>query len=71
MLAARLANATSPAAADLRRFDELYDADLIGVEQLHGEVESQMVEFRKGASRRAKRFRRAVQPAGAAIGDRL
>ena len=47
VLAARLANATSPAAADLRRFDELYDADLIGVEQLHGEVESQMVEFRK------------------------
>ena len=47
VLAARLANTTSPAAADIRRFDELYDADLIGVEQLHGEVESQMVEFRR------------------------
>lgn len=47
VLAARLANTLSPAAADVRRFDELYDADLIGVEQLNGEVEKQMVEFRK------------------------
>jgi hypothetical protein len=47
VLAARLANTPSPAAADIRRFDELYDADLIGVEQLHGEVEKSMVEFRK------------------------
>ena len=46
VLAARLANTTAPAAADIRRFDELYDADPIGVEQLGGEVEKRMVEFR-------------------------
>lgn len=47
VLAARLANARSPAAQDVRRFDELYDADLIGVEQLGGPVEAAMVRFRR------------------------
>jgi len=47
VLAARLANTPSPAAADVRRFDELYDGDLIGVEQLNGEVEKHMVLFRR------------------------
>lgn len=46
VLAARLANAKTPAAIDVRRFDELYDADLIGVEQLQGPVEAAMVRFR-------------------------
>jgi hypothetical protein len=47
VVAARLANARVPAAEDVRRFDELYDADLIGVEQLNGPVEAAMVRFRK------------------------
>jgi hypothetical protein len=47
VIVARLANAKSPAAADVRRFDELYDADLIGVEQFHGLVEAAMVRFRR------------------------
>lgn len=45
-LAAGLANAKAPAAIDVRRFDELYYADLIGVEQLEGPVEAAMVRFR-------------------------
>lgn len=47
VIAARLASATSPAEQDLRRFDELYNADLIGAEQLHGPVEAAMVRFRQ------------------------
>jgi hypothetical protein len=47
VLAARLANTKAPAAIDVRRFDELYDADLIGVEQLQGPVEAAMVRFRQ------------------------
>ena len=46
VLAARLANTKTPTAIDVRRFDELYDADLIGVEQLQGSVEAAMVRFR-------------------------
>ena len=46
VLAARLANTKTPTAIDVRRFDELYDADLIGVEQLQGPVEAAMVRFR-------------------------
>ncbi len=46
VVAARIANAKVPAAEDLRRFDELYDGDLIGVEQLNGPVEAAMVRFR-------------------------
>ena len=44
-IASRLANARSPAAADVQRFDELYDADLIGLEG--AKVESAMVRFRR------------------------
>jgi hypothetical protein len=47
VIAARLANTTTPTALDVRRFDELYDADLIGVEQLQGPVETAMVQFRR------------------------
>jgi len=47
VLAARLANTKTPVAADVRRFDELYDADLIGVEELGGAVERAMVDFRR------------------------
>lgn len=47
VLAARLANAKAPAAPDVRRFDELYDADLVGVEQPGGDVEKAMVRFRR------------------------
>jgi hypothetical protein len=47
VLAARIANAKAPAAVDVRRFDELYDADLIGVEQPGGDVEKAMVRFRR------------------------
>ena len=47
VLAARLANTKTPAALDVRRFDELYDADLIGVEELAGSVEKAMVNFRR------------------------
>ena len=46
VIAARLANDASPTQADVRRFAELYDADLIGVERFHGEVEKAMVRFR-------------------------
>ena len=44
-IASRLANARSPAAADIQRFDELYDADLIGIEGRT--VEAAMVRFRR------------------------
>ena len=47
VIGARIANAKLPAAEDVRRFDELYDADLIGVEQLNGPVEAAMVTFRR------------------------
>jgi hypothetical protein len=47
LVAARLADAASPAPADVRRFSELYDAELIGVEQFQGEVEGAMVRFRR------------------------
>lgn len=47
LIATRLANSSSPAALDLRRFEELYGADLIGVEQLGGPVEAAMVRFRR------------------------
>ena len=46
VIVTRLATATSPAASDIRRFEELYGADLIGVEQLQGPVEKAMVHFR-------------------------
>ena len=47
MTATRLATANSRAAADVRRFEELYGADLIGVEQLAGPVEAAMIRFRR------------------------
>lgn len=47
VLAARLGNTKTPVALDVRRFDELYHADLIGVEQLGGSVEQAMVNFRR------------------------
>ena len=43
---ARIAS-TKPDAASMTRFNELYQADLIGVEELHGEVEAAMVRFRR------------------------
>ena len=46
-LAARIANIESPDHDSLKRFDELYFAALIGVEKLHGPVETAMVRFRK------------------------
>lgn len=46
VVAARLANDASPSPADLRRFSELYDAELIGVERFQGQVEAAMVRFR-------------------------
>jgi hypothetical protein len=46
LLAARLAAARQPADPDVKRFIELYNADLIGVEQLRGQVEAAMVRFR-------------------------
>jgi hypothetical protein len=45
-VAARLANA-GPDPASLKRFEELYFAALIGVEQPRGEVEAAMVRFRR------------------------
>ena len=45
--AARIATSKSAAAADVRRFEELYGADLIGVERLEGPVEVAMVRFRR------------------------
>lgn len=47
VIAARLANAASPSPQDVRRFDELYAADLIGVERVSGDVEAAMVRFRR------------------------
>jgi hypothetical protein len=47
VLAARLSNARSPAEADVKRFTELYDAELVGVEQFEGAVEAAMVNFRR------------------------
>lgn len=47
VIAARLANTTTPVPADVRRFDELYHADLIGIEQPGGPVEKAMVRFRR------------------------
>lgn len=46
-LAARIANTDSPDTESLKRFDELYFAALIGVEKLHGPVESAMIAFRR------------------------
>jgi hypothetical protein len=47
VVATRLATARPPTATDVRRFEELYGADLIGVEQLEGPVEKAMVRFRR------------------------
>jgi hypothetical protein len=47
LVASRLAIAKVPADSDLRRFDELYLGDLIGIEQHEGEVERAMVRFRR------------------------
>lgn len=47
LIATRLATARSPAETDTKRFEELYWADLIGVEQLKGPVEAAMVQFRR------------------------
>ena len=46
-VAARLANGDSPDLDSRRRFDELYLGALIGVERLHGPVETAMVRLRK------------------------
>ena len=46
LVASRLAYARVPADSDLRRFDELYLGDLIGVERHEGDVEKAMVRFR-------------------------
>jgi hypothetical protein len=47
VVATRLATSKSAIAADVRRFEELYGADLIGVEQPGGPVEKAMVWFRR------------------------
>jgi hypothetical protein len=47
IVVARLANDGSPTQVDLRRFAELFDAELIGVERYQGAVEAAMVEFRR------------------------
>lgn len=47
VVATRLATAAARADSDLRRFEELYGADLIGVEQHEGPVEAAMVRFRR------------------------
>ena len=46
-LAARIASMENPEPSSLTRFEELYFADLIGVEKLSGEVEAAMVQFRR------------------------
>lgn len=46
-LSAKLASLDSPDESSLTRFDELYYADLIGVEKPGGNVEKAMVRFRK------------------------
>jgi hypothetical protein len=43
---ARIASTPEPDRASLTRFNELYQADLIGVETFHGPVEAAMVRFR-------------------------
>lgn len=47
VIATRLATAKTPSDSDVRRFDELYFADLIGIEQHDGPVETAMVRFRR------------------------
>jgi hypothetical protein len=47
VIATRLATGRSRVDADVRRFEELYGADLIGVEKLGGPVEQAMVRFRR------------------------
>ena len=47
LVASRLSTAKTPADSDLRRFDELYIGDLIGIEQHEGAVEKAMVRFRR------------------------
>jgi hypothetical protein len=46
LIATRLATSKSPTEIDAKRFEELYWADLIGVEQRGGPVEAAMVQFR-------------------------
>ena len=46
-LSANMASVDSPDDASLTRFDELYYADLIGVEKRAGKVEGAMVRYRK------------------------
>ena len=46
-LAARIASMKIPDQASRTRFEELYYADLIGVEKLGGEVEKKMIRFRE------------------------
>ena len=46
-VAARIASSTPPAPADVIRFEELFHADLIGMEKLQGPVEQAMVRFRR------------------------
>ena len=46
-VAARIASSATPDRASVTRFNELYQADLIGVEKLKGEVEQAMVRFRR------------------------
>jgi hypothetical protein len=47
LVASRLATAKVPADSDIRRFEELYLGDLIGIEQHEGPVEKAMVRFRR------------------------
>ncbi len=46
-VAARIASMQTPDHSARTRFEELYHADLIGVERLHGPVEAAMVRFRQ------------------------
>jgi hypothetical protein len=50
-LAARLASMETPDKKSMIRIEELYYADLIGVEKLHGDVERAMVRYRNKLSR--------------------
>ena len=47
LITTRIATAKPPTDSDTKRFEELYWADLIGVEQLKGPVEAAMVQFRR------------------------
>ena len=47
LVASRLATAKVPADSDIRRFEELYLGDLIGIERHEGAVEKAMVRFRR------------------------